>query len=90
MTTDKLQRVMNPATRTATNTWKYDGGLTNAWRHDLYWYNVSDTTSCVDYRLCVYVYKWLHRLAPQYLSELCQPVTIVLACQLGALPIVAC
>jgi len=30
MTTDKLQRVMNPATCTATNTWKYDGGLMNA------------------------------------------------------------
>jgi len=35
----------------------------------------------ITYRLCVRVYKCLHDLAAQYLSELCRPVTVVPARQ---------
>ena len=49
--------------------------MTHARRHDLYWLDVPD---CVKYRLCVTVYKCLHGMAPQYLSDLCTPVAEVL------------
>ena len=30
---------------------------------------------CVSYKLCLTVYKCLHGMAPQYLAELCRPVS---------------
>ena len=71
-TTDKLQRVMNAAARVVTNTKKFDHGLSHVRRHELHWLDVVDR---IKYRLCVSVYKCLHGMAPQYLSELCTPVT---------------
>ena len=73
-TTDKLQRVMNAAARVVTNTKKFDRGLTLARRRDLHWLDVTDR---VKYRLCVTVYKCLHGMAPQYLTELCVPTASV-------------
>lgn len=73
-TTDKLQRVMNGAARVLTNMRKFDRGMTHVRRHDLHWLDVPDR---VKYRLCVTVYKCLHGMAPQYLSDLCTPVAEV-------------
>jgi len=73
-TTDKLQRVMNGAARVLMKMRKFDRGMTHARRHDLHWLDVPDR---VKYRLCVTVYKCLHGMAPQYLSDLCTPVAEV-------------
>ena len=62
------------AARVLTNMRKFDRGMTHARRHDLHWQDVPD---CVKYRLCVTVYKCLHEMAPQYLSDLCTPVAEV-------------
>ena len=61
---------MNGAARVLTNMRKFD----RARRHDLHWLNVPDR---VKYRLCVTVYKCLHGMASQYLSDLCTPVAEV-------------
>jgi len=69
-TTDKLQRVLNAATRviTFTGTRKFDRGLTHILHDELHWL---DFPQRVTFKLCVTAYKCLHGLAPQYLSELC-------------------
>ena len=41
------------------------------WNVTVHWLDVVDH---IKYRLCVSVYKCLHGMAPQYLSELCTPV----------------
>jgi len=70
--TDKLQRVLNAAARVITNTQKFDRGLTTILRDDLHWL---DLPRRVSYKLCLTVYKCLHGMAPQYLAELCRPVS---------------
>ena len=65
---------MNGAARVLTNMRKFDRGMTHVRRHDLHWLDVPDR---VKYRLCVTVYKCLHEMAPQYLSDLCTPVAEV-------------
>ncbi len=73
-TTDKLQRVMNAAARVVTNTQKFDRGLTHVRRHVLHWLDVTDR---IKYCLCVNVFRCLHGMAPEYLSDLCTPVAEV-------------
>ena len=70
--TDKLQRVLNAAARVITDTQKFDRGLTTILRDDLHWL---DLPRRVSYKLCLTVYKCLHGRAPQYLAELCRPVS---------------
>ena len=75
-TTDKLPRVLNAAARVITGrpTRKFDRGLTHILHDELHWLDVPQS---VTFELCVTVYKCLHGLAPQYLSELCVPVADV-------------
>ena len=70
--TDKLQRFLNAAARVITNTQKFDRGLTRILRDDLHWL---DLPRRVSYKLCLTTYKCLHGMAPQYLAELCRPVS---------------
>ena len=72
--TDKLQRVMNTATRVVSGTKKYNHGLTHLLHSELHWLDVADR---VTYKLGVTVYKCLHGQALDYLSELCTPVAQV-------------
>ena len=53
---------------------KFDRGLTHILRDELHWLDVPRR---VTFKLCVTVYKCLHGLAPQYLSELSVPVADV-------------
>ena len=71
-TTDKLKHVTNAAVPVMTNTRKFDRGLTQLRRQDLHWLDVTDR---IKYRQCVNVYKCLHIMAPEDLSDLCTPRT---------------
>ena len=53
---------------------KFDRGLTHIFHNELNWLNVPQR---VIFKLCTTVYKCLYGLAPQYLAELCVPVTDV-------------
>jgi len=64
-TTDKLQRVLNSAARIVSNTRKFDRGLTHFRRSQLHWLDVVDR---VRFRVCVQVFRCLHKMAPGYLS----------------------
>ena len=70
--TDKLQRVLNADASVITDTQNFDRGLTTILCDDLLWL---DLPQCVSYKLCLTVYKCLHGMAPQYLAELCRPVS---------------
>jgi len=71
-TTDKLQRVLNSAARIVSNTLKFDRGLTHFRRSQLHWLDVVDR---VRFRVCVQMFRCLHKMAPEYLSSYCQPVS---------------
>jgi len=71
-TTDKLQRVLNSAARIVSNTCTFDRGLTHFRRSQLHWLDVVDR---VRFRVCVQVFRRLHKMAPKYLSTYCQPVS---------------
>ena len=71
-TTYKLQRVLNSAARIVSNTRKFDRGLTHFRRSQLHWPDVVDR---VRFRVCVQVFRCLHKMAPEYLSTYCQPVS---------------
>ena len=73
-TTDKLQRVLNSAARIVSNTRKFDRGLTHFRRSQLHWLGV-DVADRVRFRVCVQVFRCLHKIAPKYLSTYCQPVS---------------
>ena len=62
------------AARVITATRKSDQGLMHILHDELHWL---DVPQCVAFKLCTMVYKCLHHLAPQYLSELCVPVADV-------------
>ena len=71
-TTDKLQHVLNSAARIVYNTHKFDRGLTHFRPCQLHWLDVVDR---VRFRVCVQVFRCLHKIAPEYLSTYCQPVS---------------
>jgi len=73
-TTDKLQRVRNSAVRIVFNTRKFDQGLTHFRRSQLHWLDVFDR---VRFRVCVQLFRCLHKMAPEYLSTYCQPVSSI-------------
>jgi len=54
-------------TDASAGTWKFDRDLTHILHDELHWLDVPQR---VTFKLCVTVYKCLHGLAPQYLSEL--------------------
>ena len=70
-TTDKLQRVLNSA---CTNRLEHAQvrGLTHFRRSQLHWLDVVDR---VRFRVCVQVFRCLHKMAPEYLSTYCHPVS---------------
>ena len=71
-TTNKLQWVLNAAARVVSGTHKFDRGLSRLLHTELHWLDVPEW---VVYKLGVMVFNCLHGQAPQYLVELCQPVT---------------
>ena len=68
--TDKLQSVMNAAARIVCGLKKYDH-ITSHMRDSLHWLRVPQR---VTFKLCLLTYKSLHSCAPDYLTELCNPV----------------
>ena len=72
--TEKLQRIMNAAARTLTQSKKYDRGLTRILHDELYWLDVSKH---IQFKLCIHVYKCLHGIAPKYMMALCRPVSAI-------------
>jgi len=71
MMTDKLQRVMNAAARVITGTQKFDQGLSRLLHTELHWLNVPERV------MYIMVHSCLHGQAPQYLVDLCLPVSNV-------------
>jgi len=67
-----MQRVLNSAARIVSNTRKFDRGLTHFRRSQLHSLDVVDR---VRFRVCVPVFRCLHKMAPEYLSTYCQPVS---------------
>ena len=72
--TEKLLRVLNAAARVINGTRKFDSGLSHILHHDLHWLDVPQR---VIFKLCMTVYKRLHRLSTEVLAELCVPVADV-------------
>ena len=72
--TEKHQRVMNVADRILTQTKKYDRGLTRILHDELHWLDVSER---IQFKLCIYVNKFLHGIAPKYMMDLCRPVSAI-------------
>jgi len=70
-TTDKLQRVLNSAARIVSNTRKFDRGLTHFRISRLHW--MLSTADRVWFRVCIQVFRCLHKMAPECLSTYCQP-----------------
>ena len=69
----KLQSVQNAAARLITCTRKFDH-VTTLLRDNLHWLPISQR---IHYKLAMLVYKCLNGVAPQYLTELCVPVSTV-------------
>ena len=65
---------MNAAAPMITGTYKFDRGLSRILHTELHWLNVPER---VMYKLCIMVYSCLHGQAPQYLVDLCLPVSDV-------------
>jgi len=76
--TDRLQRVMNAAARVLSSSHKYDRGLSRLLHLQLHWLDVPER---VQYKLGVVMYSCLHGQSPQYLADLCVPVSDVSARQ---------
>ena len=64
--TDKLQRVLNAATRLVSGTRKFDRGLSRLLHVDLHWLDVPER---VQYNLGVTVRRCQQHKAPQYLTD---------------------
>ena len=64
--------VLNSAARIVSNTRKFDRGLTHFRQSQLHWLDVVDR---VRFRVCIQVFRCLHKIAPEYLSTYCQPVS---------------
>ena len=67
----KLQRVQNAAARLITCARKFEH-VTPFLRDNLHWHPISQR---IHYKLAMLVYKCLNGVAPQYLTELCVPVS---------------
>ena len=85
--TDKLQRLLNAATRLVSGTRKFDRGLSRLLHVDLHWLDVPER---VEYKLCVTVRRCQQHKAPQYLTD-CLTSASDIACRQrlrSALPVV--
>jgi len=72
-TTDKLQRCPQlGSTNRLEHAQVRPGTLTHFRRSQLHWLDVVDR---VRFRVCVQVFRSLHKMAPEYLSTYCQPVS---------------
>ena len=71
LTTNKLQRVLNAAAKVIYGGRKFDH-VTLLLRDKLHWLTIPER---ITYKLCLLTYKALHGLAPQYLADLCQPLS---------------
>jgi len=69
-----VQRVLNAAARVASDTRKFDLGLTTLLHHELHWLDVPEK---VTYKLGVMMYRCLHGLAPRYLADHLTPASDV-------------
>jgi len=74
VTTDKLQRVLNPTARVVSGTDKFDRGLSRLLHTKLHWLNVPER---VAYKLSVMMFSCMHGQAPQYLMDFCHPASSV-------------
>ena len=72
--TNKLQRVLNAAAWIATDTRKYDRGLSHLLHTELHWLDVQER---VLYKLALMVHRCLQDKASQYLSNYSVPVSAV-------------
>jgi len=63
---------MAMAARIVSNTRKFDRGLTHFRRSQLHWLDIVDR---IRFIVCVQVFRCLHKMAPEYLSTYCQPVS---------------
>jgi len=70
---NRLQAVMNSAGRLICGLSKFDH-ISQVLHDRLHWLAVPQR---IRYKLCLLVYKALHGLAPQYLTDFCQPVSLV-------------
>ena len=72
-----MQSVLNAAARLTYGINRFDHTLVIM--HDkLHWLRAGER---IDFKLCLLVYKAVHRLAPDYIAELCLPVGTVEARQ---------
>src|SRR5664279_820830 len=67
----RLQYVLNSAARLIIGGHKYDH-VSSAMRNQLHWLRIEER---IKYKLCLLVYKSLNKMAPQYLTEMCRPVS---------------
>ena len=70
---NRLQAVMNSAGRLICGLSKFDH-ISQVLHDRLHWLAVPQR---IRYKLCLLVYKALHGLAPQYLTDFCQPLSLV-------------
>ena len=70
-TTDKRHHSLRIARLSQLGTSVFDRRLTHFRRSQLHWLDVVDR---VRFRVCVQVFRCLHKMAPEYLSTYCQPV----------------
>ena len=66
-----LQSVLNAAHRVVSRRRKYDH-ISDFVRDQVHWLPIAKR---IEYKLCIFVYKCLHQLAPQYLVEICKVVS---------------
>jgi len=64
---DRLQCVMNAAARMLCSAGKYSH-VTGLLRDRQHWLPVAQ---CIQFKLCLMMYKAMHGMAPAYFSELC-------------------
>ena len=68
---DWLQYVLNAAARLIIGGHKYDH-VSSAMCNQLHWLRIKE---CIQYKLCLLVYKIINKTAPQYLSDMCTLVS---------------
>ena len=68
----KLQSVLRAAARLVLQL-PYRASVSDIMRSQLHWLEMPDR---VRFKLCTLVYRYLHGLAPHYLSDLCTPATV--------------
>jgi len=68
---DRIQSVLNAAARLTADALEFDHCVMLV---NLHWLRVPE---CIQYKLCVLVHRCLNGAAPQYLSELIQPLSDV-------------